>query len=434
MPHGPAPSETGLGSPRGAARRLAPVVFASLLAVAPSGAAGPTATDLGQAQIVLTDPCLAQGGDGFLMKACSDACVEKVWQWRFWYTNYNVSGSWGFGEHQGIGLFGFEYSYDPRFPPQDGKVRAPWTRTEEHPARRRLMRPQPDTPAATVEDHALCAAPLPIFERFLFNHGRTLALMESGSNWDSAGLWMDVPAQGTITRGPVPGIEWKSQTSPVRVLVGKTLGCLERIEDGFCDSVCGNCSYVLPASPAGTPITIVENQRTQFVRQEGTVERSMRYVRTTEDDEDPTQVVTVDGTAGFDDSFTHCVADGAERPSQSLASKLAWGGGNARFVTGRWGHNSNTDAAAELDAFANCGGDRPDDLEFFHMACVTCGERRGRWDSGGEVQWPCLDGTNTARATWRENVDRHNVDDSTLGAAPGKSPRCRGNGEPVHGM
>jgi hypothetical protein len=416
------------------ARRLTPAVLASLVAVARSAAASPAPTDLGQVEIVLTDPCLARTGDGFSMKACADACIEKVWQWRFWYTNYNVSGSWGYGEHQGIGIFGFEYSYDPRFPPQDGKVRAPWARAEEHPARQRLMRPQADTPAAAVEEHALCAAPLPTFERFLFNHGRTLALLESGSNWDAAGLWMDVAARGTITRGPVKRNEWQSEASPVRVLVGQTLGCLARIEDGFCDSVCGNCSYVLPPLPAGALITTIENQRTQFVRGEGVAERPVRYVRTTEDGEDPTQLVTVDGTAGFGDAFTHCVADDAARPSQALASKAAWVGGNARFVTGRWGHNSNADAAAELEAFAHCGGARPDDLEDFHLACSICGERRGRWDAAGEVQWPCLDETNSAQATWRENVDRHNVDDSTLGAAPGKSPRCRGNGEPVHGM
>jgi len=68
----------------------------------------------------------AQVEDGeYALGPCAPACRDQLWRYALWVTSYNVKGTLGYGEHNGIGLIATRYSYDARFPAADG-VAAPW--------------------------------------------------------------------------------------------------------------------------------------------------------------------------------------------------------------------------------------------------------------------------------------------------------------------
>lgn len=139
----------------------------------------------------------------------------------------------------------------------------------------------------------------------------------------------------------------------------------------------------------------------------------------------------------FKDPFTHCYDKEAAyppHPTQMISTILQWAGNQsisdfedrARVVTGMYGHNSNTDADAELYQFESCGKNPTTKPE---SACDKCGNPRGK-----NVQWPCLDRTNKAEAKWHITDGMHNVDDSKLGSLPGKAPKCANTQYKVRGM
>lgn len=449
----------GTGGERGAAQRRGRaaawcfMLGASTFLLAPaSAAAARPGRQLGRVAVVLFPPCEDQDERGaYRLPVCSPACVQSLRQWRFWFSNYNVDESYGGGEHQGIGLFGYEYRYDTRFRRGDSVARPPWNPAVAADAdvtfAARMQRPEASGPSRDLHDSALCEAPRPLLERLIYNHGRTLAARPSGS-WHedlfTSGIVVEVASDGVITAGPQPAAVLADADSSVAKAAAAIQRCLEGITDGFCDSVCGNCSYVLPASPAiGFEVSDVRGQARQFRREEGeSGEFQIRYVRTDPaSGEWPWVADTALGSAvTLRDPFTHCLPpSGRQALATLLVMATSDGLQRGRVITGLFGHNSNADAEAEYQAFQACrknGSDR----EAFLAACAVCGTRQRARD-GGEVQWPCLDRTNTAASKWSRYDGHHNVDDSSLGCtnASGNpcgnpNPVCRGNGQTIFGM
>ena len=74
-------------------------------------------------QLIFANECAMKDNAGkFKLSACTARCTEKFWRWNFFVTNYNVEGSWGIGEHQGIFITGNSYQYDKRFRPSMSKI------------------------------------------------------------------------------------------------------------------------------------------------------------------------------------------------------------------------------------------------------------------------------------------------------------------------
>jgi hypothetical protein len=421
---------------------------------------------------VIGSPCKPGANPGGKeLWPCHPLCVEKAWEWRFWVTNYNVGSTWGQGEHQGIGIFGFEYAFDRRIPPERGTVQPPWNAPNSIMSV--VSRPDEHGEAGIVLRSGLCENPLPPrHHQFIFNHGRTLARHPSSAQGDDqkdpriAGRY-PVEARARISIPPVPHSEWALATpaggeSKTLDRVKNTQACLDKIEDGFCDAVCGNCSYVLPRG-MGIGVDIgpgkAMDQGMQFSRQEGTEPLDVHYLRTTEEENgrrvripgaqppprrderspgwDPPPEQPHPEEEGFRDPFTHCVDP--RNPVQALSNHLVFltpdGSAKGRVVTGLWGHNSNTDAEVEYEVFVYCGT-TPENLARIPEACKEC----GKWRPGSDEQWPCLDHTNRAKSKWDRFPDVQDVDDSSLGMVDPERdlnpvPLCKGNkNRPVHGM
>ena len=447
-----------------------------VLFVAFLGAVGPglgraqsvAGRNIGRVNIVLTSVCDEVNDDGRrVAPACEPACVRKVWEWRFWFTNYNVDESFGIGEHQGIGIFGYEYAYDPRWLPREGPVRPPWPATAgRDDFEGQIQRPDESGPAAEVLRSALCAQPVEIHRRLIYNHGRTLAQRESElgignlnvEDFTAYGVWIDVIRDGRITVGPAAPDDWDDERSRLSQRRLATQRCVAAIEDGFCDAVCGNCSYVIPSDAIGERVEDVRRDRLDaFLHPEGAGGANMSYVRSEQRQRawfphrpgEPRELMGPDAIgAGLTDTthrdpFTHCV-EHRSYPSgrqgfgtEGLTTKATlatWDGlTQGLVVSGLYGHNSNTDAEAQYQAFLQCASAPEMALA---EGCDVCGNRQRDVQDGGEAQWPCLDRTNTARAAWHRAFQHHDIDDPGLGALPEGNPMpvCRYNGKPVHGM
>jgi hypothetical protein len=267
-------------------------------------------------------------------------------------------------------------------------------------------------------------------------------------------LPLDTPTAGSFAIGPKSHEEWSNPGSSANLLVELTQQCIAQIKDGYCDAVCGNCSYVIPPLttwlPAGwTQWNFGEGEITgqdlQFTITECDVRnpecRATRYVRTDPDAKPYPRVsyslpdlLTPDALVGggYKDPFTHCLPPAG---TQALTSFVTNVGGNFRLITGLYGHNSNTDAEAEFLAFVACG---EDPSRFENLAvCSICDPEA---DPQERHQSPCLDETNTATSMWDRLTgwNWHNADgDDDLGKHPsGRNPVpiCRTNKQPVYGM
>ena len=208
---------------------------------------------------------------------------------------------------------------------------------------------------------------------------------------------VDIPAGGAFLVGPQSAKEWQNLDSQGNRLVKAVRTCVAQIEDGYCDAVCGNCSYVLPKLSIGEAVTALEGQEVQFFAYEGPNKKEVSYVRT--DPSRPRPSVPqiegnlfpdTEGVLGYKDEFTYCLpADGRQALSVDV---LTQAGGFFRFMTGIYGHNSNSDAKAELRAFTQCAKN-PRYRELVPVnACGACGIVR----PGVHQQWPCLDEKNFA--------------------------------------
>lgn len=432
-------------------RNLIPLTFLLLAPALVAGAAKPedmpvqeddwiTATAGGKkdnAQIVGCGSKTLE--DGYIVAKCTDACTSKFWRWRFWVTKYNVSGTIRAGEHQGIRIYGAEYKFDKRFLAEDGDHPQPWKAGKNTtPFLERILDPENED----VSKYALCKF-TNVIETKINNHGRSLATRKSSSNLDENIEGPPIKSLGDHVIGPLDYAQWSGSDDSVsgKSDSGKAAHnitqCLKNILDGYCDSVCANCSYVLPLLTGGKKTAtdpFVEDigpypgQATNWTAKEGT-----RYVKYT----NPGTYV-IDLTIGgvtttlrtFNDDFTHCVMPGAG-PQQSLI--LASPSSLKGVVSGLFGHNSNTDAEAEFRQFEAC---IKDPSVGKRKSCGKCGKDRFNSATKQTEQWPCANITNTATLTWSESADSgdmETVDDSNLGG-PSIPPLCLSSGKLVNGM
>ena len=386
-----------------------------------------------------TPDCQAKNAAGrFKLPSCAEDCQQKFWRWGFWVTNYNVDGSADFGQHQGIAVVGNEFIIDPRFPHADGK-KGTWEREGAADYQKELAKPR----NTTVEVAALCDSSQSNF-RLIYNHGRTIALQAVA--WDGYST-PPIKELRSITVGPVTHDKWSNTTDPASLRQKATTDCLLQIKDGFCDSVCGNCSSVIPSGFGATGTVDakyeIKNQNTQFTVDETRhlVPSMTKYVQGKRpNSKDPMWGDVLGNPLYYLDPFTHCVSPAVTDPQQAVTSKIAISLGNKRVITGLFGHNSNTDAEAEFEHFLSCEKDpfvetrRPTSES--PLACSACGQRETR--NGKPIQFPCVMKSNTAASTWTRIEDLHSIDSEAdrlgAGAAEGTPPICLTNGEPVKGM
>jgi hypothetical protein len=433
--------------------------------------------------------------------ACDPACTVTTTRAALWVTQYDVGNTFGVGEHQGLGLLVHEYVTDPRF---GAEPDVPWRHEgelwslgmavdEAAQFRMRTLNPggettddEPASLPSVIDEQRLCALNTRLDER-LYNHGRTLAER--------------VPDDGYYEdRGLIP---IRLIAADVRTGDGAMLRCLEVIEDGYCDAVCGNCSYTadlangnsdfdvdepggqlpeeaLPfgSSPAPEPCAedpdtaTVESDRvcgrTPFTLVEG--DREVHYVGGSvwgpgDDDEEDGVAWESETPDGWPDPFTHCYDPASSFPQQAPLGVIPF-----RMITGKWGHNSNTDAEAQLRHFLGCAQDPVAAAEaaWFNAdadgsPCSACGVPSS--STGKPAQSPCIDGTNTASLGWgydswvdargvgtsTSTVGVHNIGDLEVGKHNGvdrtdpgfgeaqtwadlPKPTCSANGQPVFGM
>lgn len=476
--------------------------------------------------------CQATDDNGaYIVEPCAAHCVDQTWRWTLWVTVYNVAGTLGYGEHQGLGVVGRRYVYDDRFGPGDG-IAAPWrladgapwtmdtpTTDAEQFAMRTLapggehyvdatvvdadeddlwpteQHPQvPEVDAHPIIDGAaLCELPEVVTDARYYNHGRTVAERVPNHAWDSFFARRSLIPMRALDSIEVTRTHDGFDSGPGTA--DEVTACVDVLDDGFCESRCGNCSYVMPTGYSGTPFAAaapgyqvqgvpsgssapyqVDGNGQQVAQRANysTLEdgRPVWYVggsswgRPEEvsgygpDDWPDPDGVSVDPSAwmsmaGDDDDgndavpdewtdpFTHCVDQNAIFGSQIPASL-------PRFITGRWGHNSNSDAEAVLMQFTDCGANPAMGSQvswWNEHACAACGTPRLS-DAGEPVQAPCQDTTHTATSYWEAAGGLHNIEDFDLGRytavgpervlAPAMShvpdPICRWSGEPVFGM
>jgi hypothetical protein len=468
--------------------------------------------------------CDARRGDDYVLGPCAPACRDEAWRYVLWLTSYNVAGTLGYGEHQGLGVLGTRYLYDRRYAPADG-VDAPWrpggglwsvgaavTVAEQFRARTTapggevyevaeelpgdaddlfsgetsprvpVLLPHPELDVA-----ALCEPPETVLDRRFYNHGRTLAEEVPNHPWDSFFIRRDlIPLQALaaieVVRRPDGTLVGPGTAAAVEQ-------CLDTLRDGFCDARCGNCSYVLstgfgvplgdpPANqidgiPQGThgpyqigPDGALVDARDNFSRLEdgrvvwyvggssfGRAAQVAEYDPWPDPDPvvvDPGSFLSVVGPLGpgetipdqYEDAFTHCVDPDAWVSSQSPILTTP-------MISGRWGHNSNSDAQADLVHFLDCADDpvaAADPLWWNDSACLACGEPR--LENGAPTQAPCQDLTFTAASYWDAAPGAHDVDDLDLGRYTAVGPErveaarmslvpdpvCAFSQQPVFGM
>jgi len=375
---------------------------------------------------------------------CSLNCRSKFWRWSFWVTNYNVAGSFGKGQHQGIGVFGYEYVFDPRFPTSSGK-KPIWEKASSSGFGKKISYPD----HSAVKSAAICSQ-RQIFSRYIHNHGRTVAAVKVARKRRLEGDILrtnlnDIPIKrlSTFTVGPLDYKQWNdSKNSNVKRQTAAT-PCVRQIKDGYCDSVCGNCSYVLPA---GLGVgnrdrnNEIKYQRTQFTILErwANITSQTRYYQGKLDSGSPIWGKNILGTpVEYDDPFTHCFSPTSNVTQQALMSKFGWLGRNTRVITGLYGHNSNTDAEAGFQQFHACATDPIAELNrasnVSPEACKVCGIPEIQ--NNKPIQFPCIMNRNTARAKWERTKELHNIDNEDVGKIPKRKwPVCRTNGQPVRGM
>lgn len=379
--------------------------------------------------------CGKKASGKYFVAKCTDACTSKFWRWRFWVTRYNVSRTFFQGEHQGIRIHGAEYKFDKRFPAKDG-MKQPWKPGNSNPFMERILDPDNED----VSKSAMCNAVKIVLRTKINNHGRTLALATSAAwlNRNIKGLPIKILAEHSI--GPLDYPKWSDPSGSYSKESAEITQCLDNIHDGYCDYVCGNCSYVLPpldmTKPAHAALDSSGQKIKGFAAQvsvvppavEGTGGSTVIYTK------NPIvyKLKVLGGTIRkLDDDFTHCVNPTSTKDQQRLMFVATRANG---VITGLWGHNSNTDAEAEFRQFKACIKDPSVSKS---NSCGACGKDRSNPGAQRKVQFPCVNSTNEAKETWsettKESLQIPKVYDSGLGGLS-KAPMCVGRGFMVNGM
>lgn len=357
--------------------------------------------------------CSDRSSNGELCRpTCDAACRKTHSHYSFWVNAFEVAGTGGLGRHQGISVLGVELAFDDRAAAGDTSPHA-WP----DPIVPRLP---PDIGQTMTDDgrflpFAMCSAPTVVLDLPLFNHGRTMS--RDPAHAANRTELQSVHADGDAEAADDPSVQgtqaWRTRTK----------GCLGAIEDGHCDAVCGNCSYVLPAAAIDPTRHGDWSQASSLVG--GTEQCSTGGYYGGPGMQSRERVFG----SPYRNPFTHCarLACGADDEAPTIND--LWGSDSA-FVTGRFGHNSNADAEAEFRAFSACVS--PGELDAAGV-CAACGTVRER-----KRQDPCADRTNTAAAWWDRtaNLTRDFFpaimgDEGQRAPAP---PRCAWGDFPVSGM
>ena len=151
--------------------------------------------------------CVETGPDR--SPACAVQCTKKFWRWSFWVTQYNVDMTLGNGEHQGIGIIGYEYQFDPRFPASAGLPRAwdlPAGGAGSFAFDIKIANPE----NAEVQAAALCAPMVEMNYTLIHNHGRTLATREPS---DIEYSEPPIHRLDWFSLGPIPYDQWRTSRS-----------------------------------------------------------------------------------------------------------------------------------------------------------------------------------------------------------------------------
>lgn len=413
--------------------------------------ANPSCTDTHPSRVSATNPA------GLCRAMCDPTCQSEYWRWNFWVTQYNVSGTFGLGEHQGIAIIGHSYRYDDRFAwNAAGAAAPPWRQggalwaqgmnvTAARQFEMRTTNPSGETTAdvpvsqsnQAATTSAYCAH-TPLIDTPIYDHGRSLARTVPTDAWYAGRNLIPMRLLSTQDNCHLRNGAWcRSTTLQTPTQIG---ACMATVTDGACDSRCGNCSYVaitnaeqggsvfywedvnVPAPRAGLTVSAARNEPAPAARVEyvggafgGVVNRPRvdfwgrnliaRWVITS----------TVPVAA----PFTHCFdttagfVPGVDNPQEWVLD------GRTDALTGRWGHNSNTDAEMALTLFNGCGNQPTvtNSAAGVHAACRVCGTPV--MAGAATTQYPCRAGTCTAALRWARTPGAHNIDDWAVGLWPG---------------
>lgn len=361
----------------------------------------------------------------FAEPLCTVECTKKFRRWSYFLTQYHIDSSLYQGTHQGVWIYSAEYLYDPRFLAKDGVVKQEW-KDDSEPVLSIVKDPKHEE----VSRQALCG--FNEKKNVINNHGRTLALKYA----DGEEGVSPVNRMATFTIGPLEHKDW-SDPENNNTSRGDDFGqCVDekQIPDGYCESVCGNCSYVLPpVDEDASRVAIIQKDNTAgtflpwnktlsaYTRNEGGA--NIFYTEQNE-----FQYGMGGSSYNVINNFTHCVNLNATSARQYIVQVPP--PGLESVVTGRYGHNSNTDAEAELAQFRACIGNPKVKAS---ASCAICGVNRRVVGDKAE-QWPCINNTNEAKRTFWESEQYEKVDDNSLGKYRDEAPVCHIDGKKVFGM
>jgi hypothetical protein len=365
------------------------------------------------------DPsCDAKAADGQLCRPiCDDACRKTHTHYSFWVNAFEVAHSGGMGRHQGISVLGAEFAYDVR-ERLDGTPPPP-----DHAWPSPLLPGLPKDITRAMSDDgwftafAMCEAPKMVLDTPLYNHGRTLMRDE-----EHAANRVEL----RMAHGDRDGASQGGDATVVGsgAWAARTTSCLGGLKDGYCDSVCGNCSYVVPS-------TALEPLR------EGDWSRSDNLVFGTNSCSGDSSYYGGHGMMSqesflgnaYPNPFTHCAREGCGSKDEGPTLNGLWWDDNA-VVTGRYGHNSNADAEAAYRAFSACVS--PGEFAGDEV-CQAC----GKTGSPGK-QDPCVDQTNTAATWWDRTAsltkDKYPAAGTDVGQSAPSPPQCAWANFTVSGM
>lgn len=387
--------------------------------------------------------CSAKNESGdYIVAKCTEACTSKFWRWRFWATRYKISRTLRQGEHQGIWIYGQEYRFDKRFLAKDG-VTQPWLSGNTEPFLEQIIDPKNEE----VTKYAMCDLEN-VVKTVINNHGRTLATVPPVDALDLNITGTPIGNLSDHAIGPLDYSEWSDPKDSDSKESADITQCLINIHDGYCDSICGNCSYVLPPDIPVPQKKIAAYKGQTFLgwKAEEGAGTTVKYTKkqTTKSEIAmvlvPTPVVTAPLKPGaptlapvmrtYRDDFTHCVIPGTALQQTLLIASLDHLDG---VVSGLYGHNSNTDAEAEFLQFEACIKDPSVDKR---SSCdEICGDDKFNVTTRRMEQSPCLDTTNEAKQVWGRSMKLPGVDDSKAGTYIEKPPYCLDDpAKPVRGM
>lgn len=332
--------------------------------------------------------CKDRDADGdYCIPLCDTRCRTRHEQTALFASPYEVTGTYDLGRHQGLAIVGAAVTFDERFEldelPSKSRDKYKWTASE--------LEGLPSDMAKKITeskldhdhtDHPRCTALAISIDRPLGNHGRALSRAPEDAK-SRMGLMSMLEDLKPTTKGqPKPSTKTTKETP---VAVGKVGECIRKIENGFCDSVCGNCSYVLPSAGVMTSASGDWSEPADIILGpgKGTCDAESYYGGEGKKSEENVM------NERYNNPFTHCAILGCEKETEAPSLKSLI---DSSPMTGMYGHNSNTDAEAEAQAFEAClkGADPI-------RACAACGTTTNAQPAR---QNPCLAKTNTANNFW----------------------------------